>query len=84
MDIQGPFRLNESFVVRENDRALFSVEKMRIFRFNRTGYALLELLLGGALSYKDWYAKASGMMPIPENDFQAFVEKALTNNVILV
>lgn len=78
----GPFKLNESYIKRESDRALFSVDKMQIFRFNKSGYALLELLLAGGLSYADWLKQAQAKMPIPEADFKTFVEKALANNVI--
>ncbi len=78
------FIMNDQFTIREEDKALFSLASMEIYKFNEMGYRMLsEMKAYGPLTISSWKSRCKEKFQIDESDFNYFIEKLISKDIIL-
>ena len=55
------FKLSNNLVVREDDKSMFSLDKMEIYEFNDAGFAAIMIIHNAGesgISFESWHEKA--------------------------
>lgn len=74
--------INNDYVHREHDRSLFDFEAFKLYRFNVSGYRLLEEVLT-PISYAEYFSYAE-QMGIPMEDANAFLNSCIDAELVVV
>lgn len=78
------FKINDDLVNREEDKALFSLSKMEIYKFNDEGYTILNFLINKIVSYTELKQYYSSFDDLDQDCFEEFLQTMLENEIIEV
>lgn len=76
------YMINQDLVIRDEDRALFSLSKMEIYKFNEEGYEILKFIYGEPVDYNEIYNHSTHIIGQNKDYLDAFLEKMLDNDII--
>lgn len=80
------YRINDKYVVRDDDMSVFSLENMEIYEFNKVGFETIKILeeySPGGLTYIDFKLKCMHIPDFIEEDFDIYFKALIEKEIIL-
>ena len=75
--------INEKMVVRDEDKALFSLQEMKVYRFNDLGFQILMKIGYDGVDLDKLNDEMCKCLGITKEDLNRFIEKSVQNGVLV-
>ncbi|WP_026504382.1 hypothetical protein [Butyrivibrio sp. NC3005] len=77
------YRLNNQLIVREDDKSLFSLDKMEVYEFNEVGFEAINLIHNGNIeSYSQWEQEVKNIKGADVSEMKDFFQGLIDCNII--
>ena len=82
MDTQTKYSMNHDYILRPEDRSVFSVERMQIYQFNESGFDLLQFFAEESQTYEDWISYAHTINSCSEKYLKDFFDQTVICEIL--
>lgn len=80
------YKFNSKLVIRENDKSMFSLDKMEIYEFNEAGFNAIMIIKEAGyvgITYQEWSKKTKILPDFIGEDLVEFWNNLIQHNIIV-